>query len=316
MPSVGRCRALLVAFATCWMLASTTTRSAADGTLQARIVAVKSSDLALYDDVIAGFGGALGVRVDVLTLPTDGGEVRRLVESLTRVPPALILTLGANATTLVHRELPDIPVVYARVLNPVGSGSSSENLTGVRQLVPARSQLDLLERLAPRTARVGIPYDPDRSAAWVAEAETAAREAGMKTVRIPAVNKADAADALAAATSGGDPVDALWVSPDRTWINPDTVPLLLRTAHEKRLPLLVHAAQLVGEGALAAVYVDDRALGRRAAELARRILHGEPAAQIAVADPPESIAINSKVAAELGLPIPADLAARAAKVLR
>lgn len=315
MQSVGRRRALLAAFAACWVLASTTT-GAADSAVPPRIVAVKSSDLALYDDVITGFGAALGARVDVLTLPTEGGEVRRLVESLLRVPPALILALGANATTLVHRELPDIPVVYARVLSPVGSGSSSENLTGVRQIVPARSQLELLERLAPRTARVGIPYDPDRSAAWVAEAESAARAAGVKTVRIPAVNKADAADALAAATSGDDAVDALWVSPDRTWINPETVPLLLRTAHEKRLPLLVHAEQLVGEGALAAVYVDDRALGRRAAELARRILRGEPATQIAVADPPESVAINAKVAAELGLAIPADLAARAAKVLR
>ncbi len=312
---VGIRHALLAGLAA-WSAIAAPRAHAADGASPPRIVAVKSSDLALYDDVITGFRGAVGARVDVLTLPTEGGDVRRFVEALERLPPALILTLGANATTLVHRELPDVPVIYARVLNPVGAGASAENLTGVRQVVPASSQLKLLKRLAPRTARVGIPFDPDRSAAWVAEAERAARELGVQPVPIPAVNKGDAADALMAATTGADAVDALWVSPDRTWINPDTVPLLLRTARERRLPLLVHAEQLVGEGALASVYVDDGALGRRAAELARRILGGEAASQVPVSDPPESVAINGKVAAELGLAIPHDLEAHASKVVR
>ncbi|MBK7976045.1 MAG: hypothetical protein IPK07_23155 [Deltaproteobacteria bacterium] len=281
-----------------------------------RVVAVRSSELPLYDDVIAGFREGLGSRVDVVTLPGTEAEARRFVEGLNRLPPALFLTLGAAATSLVHRQVPDVPVVYARVLSNVEGGRSTDDLTGVRQLVPASSQLRLLLRIAPRTHRIGVPFDPDRSTTWITEVERAAKAAGVEVVRAAASDKSNAAEALAKVTGGAEPVDALWVAPDRTWINPDTVPLLLRTAREKRVPLLAHAEQLVEEGALAAAYVDDHALGRSAAALARRVLAGEPAAQVPVADPPASIAINAAVAAELGLTVPGELLAEAAKVVR
>lgn len=281
-----------------------------------RVVAVKSSDLTLYDDVIAGFREALGRHVDVVTLPASESEARHLVEGLDRLPPALVLTLGAAATSLVHREVPDVPVVYARVLSTVESGRATDDLTGVRTLVSTAAQLRVLLRLAPHTHRVGVAFDPDRSSAWLADVERAAKAAGVEIVRASASDKSNAAEPLARITAGPDPVDALWVAPDRTWINPETVPLLLRTARERRLPLLAHAKELVEEGALVAAYVDDHALGRSAAALARRVLAGEPAAQVPVADPPASIAINAAVAAELGLTVPADLLAEAATVVR
>lgn len=280
-----------------------------------RVVAVRSTDLKLYDEVIAGFREALGTRVDVVTLPGGEAEVRRFVEGLNRLPPSLVLTLGAEATSLIHREAPDVPLVYARVLSTVESGRSGDNLTGVRQVVPAEAQLKLLLRLAPRIHRIGVVYDPDRSARWLADVERAGRGAGVEMVRAAESDKSNAAEALSRVTSGADAVDALWVAPDRTWMSPETVPLLLRTAREKKVPLLTYVAELVEDGALAAAYVDDRALGGTAAGLARRILNGEPAAEVAVADPPVSVAINAAVAEQLGLTVPAELLA-AARVIR
>ncbi len=294
---------------------------AADGL--PRIVAVKSPGAPnLFDAVIAGFSDTLQVAPkDVLTVPssTDPDEVRRFVEQLEAKSPALVLTLGASATTLVHAQFPDVPVVYARVLTPIEAGG--ENLAGVRQRVSPRSEARLLARLAPALKRVAIAYDPNYSAKWEPDAAKAAIDAGFEVEGKEAQKPEEAAKALSSLSpppAGADPgpgldpaglkPQALWVSYDRTWLLPDVWRLLLETARRGRMPLLVPLDELVERGeALASVYVDDKALGQRAAEVAKRILAGESPAKIGVVDPPESRVVNRVVAAQLGLALSPDI---------
>lgn len=291
------------------LVLSASLRSAAGS---GRVIAVKSGDLALYDAAIRAFQERIDRPVDVLSLHDDPASSSETIDAIRSHAPSLVLAFGAQAASLVHAETPWVPLVFARVLAPERYGLAGETVTGVRQLVPPLAQLKLLRKLVPSVRRIGVPFNPDLMRGLVDEATAAARALDLSLRLVPCRDKRDAGGVLASVL---DRVDALWVPPDPTFINPETAPLLLQLARTHRIPLMVHTDELVARGALVSLYVDDRQLGSAVAGVAGKVLSGARPCDVPVADPPESLAINLTLARELGVDVPREVLSQATLVV-
>jgi putative ABC transport system substrate-binding protein len=87
---------------------------------------------------------------------------------LVQLVPDVLVAVTTPATAALHRETQTIPIVFAVVADPVGSGfvvslaHPGGNMTGFNILEASFSGkwLELMHEIAPRVKRVGFMYDP------------------------------------------------------------------------------------------------------------------------------------------------------------
>ena len=110
-------------------------------------------------------------------------------------------------------------------------------------------------------------------------------------------------------------VDALWMVADKTVVTNQSIKFFLETSLNFQVPLYGLSDSYVRSGALVSLTVDYRKNGEQAGELANRIISGTDPSLIPIM-PPQNIyrSLNSRVARELGLKIPAEFLKATKKV--
>ena len=113
-----------------------------------------------------------------------------LAANLVRLRVNVIVTIGTPATRAAKNATETIPIVFARVGDPVGSGfvrslaQPGGNLTGVSILTVelGSKRLQLLREAVPGVTRVGVLWDPSfpPAAPELREIEGAARSLGVE----------------------------------------------------------------------------------------------------------------------------------------
>jgi putative ABC transport system substrate-binding protein len=92
----------------------------------------------------------------------------RFASELVELKPDVILSHGTSSTAALLQRTSDIPIVFAFVSDPLGSGfvrsfsESGGNLTGFIVMEPTVSGkwLALLKEIAPSITRVALLYNP------------------------------------------------------------------------------------------------------------------------------------------------------------
>lgn len=225
----------------------------------------------------------------------------------------VILAIGQRAAQLAQSSAPSVPIVTCMVL---GGATGSRNVTGLRMEVSPDAQLGSFRRVHANMKRVGVIYQPRASAAYLAEAERIAGGLGITLTARP-VN--DAREVRSAITELAGNIDALWLFPDPQLITPDMFNFLLVFTLERKLPLLGFLDSFTRAGALASMAPDYKAIGQRAARLAGELAARPPEARLPVppmVGSPGTLSINLKTARQLGIDVPADVAAAANQVYR
>jgi putative ABC transport system substrate-binding protein len=95
-------------------------------------------------------------------------EMQRFAKELVALQPDLILGHTTTATAALRQQTRTIPVIFAFVSDPVGSGFVASfphpggNITGFMVMEPtmAGKWLELLKEIAPRVARVAFLFNP------------------------------------------------------------------------------------------------------------------------------------------------------------
>ena len=102
------------------------------------------------------------------TTPGDAKSVQRFAKELVALQPDLILTQTTPITATLLQETRTIPIIFANIADPVGSGfvasfsRPSGNVTGFLNMEPtmAGKWLEPLKEIAPRVARVAFLFNP------------------------------------------------------------------------------------------------------------------------------------------------------------
>jgi len=243
-----------------------------------------------------------------------------LAAELARLKVDVIVT-GGNAALAAKQASSVVPIVFALVDDPVGSGLIASlarpggNVTGlaINHADLAGKRLALLREVVPGLHRVGIMANVEYPFAVqeVGEFETAARTLGLEVIRLEIRRAEDIAPAFETLKGRAEALyvvgDAL-VTTHRIRIN--------TLALAARVPTMHVVRELVEAGGLMSYGPNFADLFRRAADYVDKILRGTKPGEIPVEQPTKfNLVINLTTAKVLGLTIPESFLLRADEVI-
>jgi putative ABC transport system substrate-binding protein len=264
------------------------------------------------------------IRIDTRWAPPDDADARQqFAKELVALQPDLILSSVTPTTAALLQQTHTIPIVFATVSDPVGSGFVASlarpggNVTGFQALLPSLGGkwLELLKEIAPHVARVAMlfnpavaPYAESFLNPFKAAASSFAVEPIAASVRDTSELESVIA-ALARAPSGG-----LIVMPD-TFTDVHRAEIISLAARFG-VPAIYPRRPFTELGGLLSYGIDQLDSYRRAAVYVDRILKGEKPSDLPVQAPVKfELVINLKTAKALGLEVPWFLRQRADEVI-
>lgn len=243
------------------------------------------------------------------------GEIANLVpmlQSLDADDLDLIIPMTTPALTAAATTLKRTPAVFTYVYDPIaaGVGTSFVNhlplLTGVGSFPPLEDTLVLISQLLPGVQSVGTLYNSSeansRKVVSVARSLFAAR--GIRLEEVTVTNTSEVYEAASVLAAKG--VQAFWITGDNTALQ--AFDSIVKITGERKLPLVINDPEFLERGALAVVGIGFYHSGKAAGQMAARVLLGEHTKNIAIENVVvKEIAINRKIANQIGLVIPSSV---------
>jgi putative ABC transport system substrate-binding protein len=280
----------------------------------AEIVILKSSDIAAYNQAIAGFKAAVSpsVTLSEYDLQGDLEKGRKLARRIRASDPSLVLAVGLKAAKAAQLEIVDIPVVYAMVLDPAKYGLMTRNMTGVLLEVPLERQLALIRAVLPNAKRLGALYDPAKTSATIDEIKRLLRTNSPDLVSAQVGSEREVPAALRGLLPS---VGALWLVPDSTVLSDESLRFILNTALEQRVPVIGFSKEFARSGALLCLSVNYTDIGRQAAQLSQKLMDGHVTLPLKPYHPDRlELSLNLKTAKFLGIEIPREVENKADEI--
>jgi putative tryptophan/tyrosine transport system substrate-binding protein len=248
-------------------------------------------------------------------------RVSEIAAEFVRNKVDVIVTVATPPTLAAKQATAVIPIVFAAVSDPVGTGLVASlarpggNVTGLANQMSdtVGKKLEILREVVPDLRRLAIMTNVGNPASVLemGEAQAAARKLGLEVTTSEIRRAKDIAPAFKALR---ERADALYLSPDplmntnRTGINILAVGARLPTMHGLR--------EYVEAGGLMSYGPNLPDQFRRVADIVDKLLRGAKPGDIPVEQPTRfDLVINLTTANALGLEIPAALLARADEVI-
>jgi ABC-type uncharacterized transport system substrate-binding protein len=253
---------------------------------------------------------------------SDLHDTRANAAALVALAPDVIVATGGTSIGPLLQATRTIPVVFANVPDPVGSGFVESlsrpggNATGFVQFEYNLSGkwLDLLKQISPNVQNIAVLWDPT-IIAGVGQLAVIQSVAPALGVEVRAINVRDASEIerAIAAYSKLLNVGMIVAASALALIHRN---LIVATAARYKLPTIYFQKTFVTAGGLISYGPDFLDQYRRAAGYIDRILKGDKPAALPVQAPTKyELIINMKAAKALGLNVPPALTTRADEVI-
>ena len=269
-----------------------------------------------------GWSVGRNIQIELRIGGGDPNRVRAYAQELIGKKPDVLAANSGPAVAAFVQQTKTIPIVFASVLDPVGSGFVASlarpggNITAFSNFEPAMTGkwLQLLREIAPSVTRVTAIFDR-ANPSWsefAREVENAAPSFHLQYTSAPVAYGADleqAIDASARESNSG----VIIVGGTVASANRQTI---VQLAARHGLPAVYPFGYYTRLGGLISYGVDSVDAWRRAATYVDRILRGATPADLPVQRPTKfELVINVKTAKALGLNVPDTLLARADEVI-
>jgi putative ABC transport system substrate-binding protein len=250
-------------------------------------------------------------------------RVRMFAKELVQPNPDALVAITTPAAEALQAETRTIPIVFAAVSDPIGSGLVASlarpggNITGFVDIEASLSGkwLELMRAIAPSVTRVAFLFNPQTApfARYYLETfRTAASALAIKPIEAPVHNTAEAEAVVTKLGREGGAGVIVMPEAAMTAYGP-AVSLLAERYH---LPTIYPTSFFAAAGGLLSYGVDFSDLLRGAASYVDRILRGAKPNELPVQLPTKfDLVINLKVAKALGLTVPQSLLVAADEVI-
>jgi ABC-type uncharacterized transport system substrate-binding protein len=271
-----------------------------------------------------GWSEGRNVSMDIRFVPDSSvDQAQVLAKELIALQPDVILAQSTPVVAALQRETRVIPIVFAAVADPIGSGFVASmprpggNITGLMlfEASVAGKWLAMLKEIAPRLERVAFVVNPKTApfyTYYLRAAESLSPSLGIKVVPSLVETAGDiklTIEAFARTPNGG-----LLLPPDTGIILHRD--LIIALAAQYSLPAVHWLHVFVAAGGLMSYGVDYVDINRQAAYYVDRILRGDKPADLPVqAATKFETAVNLKTAKALGLTVPPGLLVAADEVI-
>ena len=256
----------------------------------------------------------------------EGRDLERLPDEAAELAgrkPDVFVAVTTNAALAAKKAAGTIPLVFMGVTDPVTAGlveslaRPGANVTGVTNMaaILTGKRLELLKETVPKVSRVAVLWDPKAPGSipqWE-ESQQPAKELGLQlySMEVSSVERYEPEfkEAVNAHNT------TLWAT-----LNPlanSNQKLIFDLAIKFRLPSICARSDYADNGCLMAYgpgYSDE---GKDGARYVDKILKGTKPADIPVEQPTKfELVINLKTAKQIGVTIPANVLAKADRVIR
>jgi putative tryptophan/tyrosine transport system substrate-binding protein len=269
-----------------------------------------------------GWTPGRNVRVEFRWSGGDEARTRKNAVELVALAPDVIVTAGSAGAGMMLKATRTVPIVFAIVPDPVGSGFVESlsrpggNATGfiMFEYNLCGKWLELLKEIAPSVTHAAVLRDPDIAAGigQFAVIQSVASSVGIEVSPIDLREPAQIEGAItrfAQSSNGGMIVTASAIAGAH-------IDLIIAAAARYKLPAVYVQRPYVAAGGLISYGPDFSDQFRRAASYVDRILKGAKPADLPVQAPTKyELVINLKTAKSLGLTIPPPLLATADQVI-
>ncbi len=242
-------------------------------------------------------------------------QAQAVAQELVAEQPEAIFAFGTPLITALQQQTRTIPIVFAGVADPVGSGFIASlarpggSITGVMQYEASVTGkwLAMLKEISPTIMRAAFVVNPQTAPFYkyyLRPAESLSQSLGIELVPTLVENAADIERAIEFFAVGSKA--GLIVPPDIS--NVARRDLIIALAARHRLPAVYNNRVFVDAGGLMSYGVNFVDMCRQAAPYVDRILRGDKPADLPVqaATKFETI-LNLKTAKALGLNVPPSL---------
>ncbi len=269
----------------------------------AEIAILKSSDLKAYNEAVEGFKAtAPGIAIYAeYDLRGDLERGKQLARKIHDSDSSLVVAVGLKAAFAVKLEIPNVPILYMMILDPLKHHLTAANMTGVLLDIPMDRQFKLMRTFLPTLRRIGMIYDSEKTATKLRDAESQATTHEFQLRGFPVANEKEVPQQLRALLSESE---ALWLIPDSTVLTDESIRFILESALARQVPVVGFSSEFTRLGALLSMSMDYGEVGREAGRLAKRILDGERLPLKPVSVQRIKITMNQKTARYLGITIP------------
>ena len=255
------------------------------------------------------------LKVEVKNAMADTATNAQIADSFVSDNMDLICAIATPSAQSAYNAAmdKDIPVVYTAVTDPVAAeladkdGNPVGNVTGTSDTLPVEEQLKMIRDMMPDAKTIGILYTTSEanSVSAIATYESLVDKYGF-TLETKGISQTSE---IALATDDLlTKVDCITNLTDNTVVA--SLPTILEKANEKGIPVFGSEIEQVKIGCLAAEGIDYIQLGKQTGKIAAQILKGEKkASEIPyeiISEP--GFYVNTKVAENLGIEVPSDLA--------
>jgi putative ABC transport system substrate-binding protein len=279
-----------------------------------QVAVIKSQDLLPYDQAVAGFRSVSRANITEYDMKEDDNTGAGIIEQIHQLKPDAVLAVGVKAAVLAKKQISDIPLVYCVVIDPEKYGLEEGNITGILLEVPINSQFKVFKAAVPTLKRIGVLYDPAKTAGLIRKAQKEADRLGLELV---AVEVRSLKEVSARIRSLLPQVQGLWMVPDSTVITADSFRLILLATYEKNIPFMAFSESFVKTGALLSLSPDYFQIGKQASKLVDRVIErGIQNRGKAISPETARLTINVKTAKILGFEIPTEVLQTADEIIR
>jgi putative ABC transport system substrate-binding protein len=280
--------------------------------------------VAVFRETLQKLGWAEGrnIRIDVrwaAEIELMAGFAKELVA----LQPDVILANNTPTTAAVLQQTTTIPIVFAVVADPVGSGFVASlarpdgNVTGFTLTEPAMTSkwLELLKEIAPHVSRVAFLFNPAATPyrdIYLNPFKATAPNFAVQAIPAPVHSPSELETVIAA--QAREPNSGLIVMPDG-FMNVHRAKIT-SLADRWRLPAVYPFRFFAELGGLLCYGNEQRDQFRLAATYVDRVLRGGKPRDLPVQAPVRfELVINLKTAKALGLDVPVQLQQRADEVI-
>jgi putative ABC transport system permease protein len=285
-------------------------------------VVLADSERGLLDELRdQGWSDREHLTIDIKNAQGDFATANAIAEDIVRLRYDFIITISTIALQTTAKANRSIPHVFGTVTDPLRAGigtsftSHQSNLTGLATMQPVRTTVRVIRELFPKAKRIGILWNPSEASSEVCTfaARVACKEYGFELVELHVSASGELVDAVHAMLKKD--IDVFFTSGDVTVsMGVDTVAALLA---RHNIPYVTNAPSDVDHGAFMGLGANYYDVGRVTGKLAKRVMGGARPEAIAIESyTPEQVALNLRVAQQIGVVLSSEFVAKASKVVR
>lgn len=282
-----------------------------------KVVIVLSQESSPYVDMVQGFrtslaGAGVQAQIEIHNLKGNSEHAPNVLRPFKNEPPTMFLTAGSLATQAVLAEHEEVPVIAS--LTAHLEKFKKGNLTGVGLEFSLESQFDVMRRILPELATVGVLYSPKENQEIIDTASKFAKKMGVKLVAKPVDTPRELPDALESLANN---IDLLWGITDQVVVSPQTAEPILLFSFRNKIPFAGLSTPWVKAGSFYALERDYGDIGNQCAEIVVKILNKTAPGMIQVVPPRKVLfSINLKTARTMHLKLSEQIISGASQVFQ